>query len=195
MRPLFAAKDYANGLAPDSKGVGYPLVRGCPSTAANLAHGVLGDLVPVVVFAPMNMPMCRHVTKIRGAGVPSQVAQPIVTGVSVVVASLATRRAWPDKRQEYQPMDVVGLVDMAGENQHDHLTAKVVVGAGAKGAPVAVAPFVFVARQDTPICACGVSGESGDVRVSNLLAVFWEWGNSVCFHTSDYTTYRPECVM
>lgn len=193
MRPLFAAKHHADILAPDSKGVGYPLVCGSPTAAANLAHNVVGEFVPVVALA-FRLPLRHHISDVCGAGVPSQIVKAVIPGVSVVVASLATSGAWANERQENQPVNVVGLVDWAGESKHDNLTAPAIIGAGAQGSPyVAVSPFVLEARQDTPVCAGGISGESGDVRVSNLLAIFWEWGECVCDHVSDYTTHAPEC--
>ena len=193
MRPSFAAKYPADGPAPDSKRIGYLLVRGSPTAAANLAHDVVGNLVPRVRLSPRPVPVLLHVGVVGGAGVPSQIVKAVIPGVPVVVASLATSRAWPDKRQENQTVDMMGRLDMAGESKHNNLPPILVVGAGAKCAPVTVSPLVLEARQDAPVCAGSVSRESGDVRVSNLLAIFGERGECVCNHTSDYTTGGPEC--
>jgi len=193
MRPLFAADYLADGFAPYPKRVGYPLVRGGPGHAANLAHHVVGQFVPMMAL-PSVLPLDHHIAEIGGAGVPPQVGKAVITGVPVVVASLATRRARADERRENQPVNVVGLVDVAGENQHNDLTAKAIVGAGPKRAPVAIAPLVVEASQDASVCAGGISGESGDMRVSNLWAVWGERGDCVYSHASDYTTYGPECV-
>lgn len=193
MRPSFAAKYPADGPAPESKRIGYLLVRGSPTAAANLAHDVVSDLVPMMALS-LRLPLRHHIGDVCGAGVPSQIVKAVIPGVPVVVASLATSRAWADERQENQPMDMMGRLDMAGESKHNNLPPIFVVGAGAKCAPVTVSPLVLEARQDAPVCAGGVSGESGDVRVSNLLAIFGERGERVCSHASDYTTHGPECV-
>lgn len=193
MRPRLATENLANVLAHNAEVFGYPLVCGSPTAAANLTHNGIGQLVPVMILPARHVPMFHEITNIRGTGVPSQVGKAVIPGVPVVVASLASSRAWADERRENQPVNVVGLVDATGENQHDNLTAILVVGAGAQGSPcVAVSPFVLEARQDAPVCACGVSGESGDVRVSSLSAIFGERGECVCNHASDYTTHRPE---
>lgn len=194
MRPLFAAKYPADHLALDPERVGYSLVCGSPTAAANLAHNVVGDLVPVVKLSP-SLPMCDFIAVIRGAGVPSQIGKSVLPGVPVVVASLATGRAWADERKQNQPVNVGRFVDVSGECKYNNLTPKTVVRAGTKCAPVAVSPLVLEARQDAPVCAGSVSGVSGDVRVSNLSAIFGERGECVCSHVSDYTTHGPECEV
>lgn len=195
MRPSFAAKYPADGPAPDSKRIGYLLVRGSPTAAANLAHDVVGNLVPRVRLSPRPVPVLLHVGVVGGAGVPSQIVKAVIPGVPVVVASLATGRAWADERKQNQPVNVGRFVDVSGECKYNNLTPKTVVRAGTKCAPVAVSPLVLEARQDAPVCAGSVSGVSGDVRVSNLSAIFGERGECVCSHVSDYTTHGPECEV
>ena len=192
MRPLFAAKHLAYHLALEAKRVGDPLVCGGPTAAANLAHNLVCDLVPMMALS-FRLPLRDQIRHVRGAGIPSQIVKAVIPGVPVVVASLASSRAWADERRENQPVNVVGLLNVAGESENNNLPAVSVIGAGAKCAPAAVSPLVLKARQDAPVCAGGVSGESGDGRVSNLSAIFGERGECVCSHVSDYTTHGPEC--
>ena len=192
MRPLFAAKHLAYHLALEAKRVGDPLVCGGPTAAANLAHNLVCDLVPMMALS-FRLPLRDQIRHVRGAGIPSQIVKAVIPGVPVVVASLATSRAWADERKQNQPVNVGRFVDVSGECKHNNLPPKTVVRAGTKCAPVAVSPLVLEARQDAPVCAGSVSGVSGDVRVSNLSAIFGERGECVCSHASDYTTHGPEC--
>lgn len=194
MRPLFAAKYLTDGFAPDPKRVGYPLVGGGPGHAANLAHNVVGQFVPVMAL-PFVLPLNHHIAEIGGAGIPSQIGKPVVAGVPVVVASLAPGGAGADERRKNQSVNVVGLVNVAGESEDNNLTPEGVIGAGAQCPPISVPPLVFEAGQDSAVCAGGISGISGDARVSNLSAVFWEWGECIGSHVSDYTTHGPECAI
>ncbi len=193
MRPLFAAKHLAYHLALEAKRVGDPLVCGGPTAAANLAHNLVCDLVPMMALS-FRLPLRDQIRHVRGAGIPSQIVKAVIPGVPVVVASLASSRAWASERRENQTVNVGRLVGVSGERKHNNLTPKAVVRTWAQGSPcVAVSPLVFETGQDAPVCAGGVSGESGDGRVSNLSAIFGERGECVCSHVSDYTTHGPEC--
>lgn len=195
MRPCLATENLANRLAPDSKRVGYALASSSPTAAANLAHDVLCNLGFPVALPFGNRPLQRHVSQVCGACVPAQIGETVISGVPVVVASLTAGRTWANERRKDQTVDVVGLVNVVWEYQHHNLPPKTVIGAGAKRPPFAVSPLVVEAGQDASVCAGGISGVSGDVRVSNLSRVFWEWGECVCSHASDYTMNTPECAI